>query len=68
VGEEREILGSYLGSGQPAIDIGRYIQMYTQGTLPVDRLMGETFTLERINEGFDRLASGQGLRDAIMFD
>lgn len=67
VGEERDIRGSYLGSGVPAIDINRYIDLYQAGRLPVDRLLGESFSLEQINEGFDRLASGSGLRDAIMF-
>lgn len=67
VAEEREIRGSYLGSGVPAIDIGRYIDLYRAGRLPVDRLMGKTFTLDDINEGFDHLATGGSLRDAIVF-
>jgi alcohol dehydrogenase len=67
VGEEREIRGSYLGSGVPAIDINRYIDLYQAGRLPVDKLLGESFTLTTINEGFDHLASGSSLRDAIVF-
>lgn len=67
VGEEREIRGSYLGSGAPAVDITRYIDLYQTGRLPVDKLLGKTFTLDQINEGFDHLASGAGLRDAIVF-
>lgn len=67
VGEEREIRGSYLGSGVPAIDIGRYIDLYKAGHLPVDKMMGKSFTLDQINEGFDELATGSNLRDAIVF-
>lgn len=67
VGEEREIRGSYLGSGVPAIDIGRYIDLYKAGRLPVDKMMGKSFTLDQINEGFDELATGSNLRDAIVF-
>lgn len=66
VGEEREIRGSYLGSGVPAIDIPRYIDLYQAGKLPVDKLLGEAFTLDQVNEGFDHLASGSGLRDCIV--
>ncbi|NYT38008.1 alcohol dehydrogenase [Allopusillimonas soli] len=66
VGEEREIKGSYLGSGQPTVDITRYIDLYKAGRLPVNRLMGQTFMLDQVNEGFDHLASGNGLRDAIV--
>ena len=68
VGEEREIRGSYLGSGVPAIDIPRYIDLYKAGKLPVDKLLGEAFTLDQVNEGFDHLASGSGLRDCIVMD
>ncbi|PLC53780.1 alcohol dehydrogenase [Pollutimonas nitritireducens] len=66
VGEEREIKGSYLGSGAPAEDIARYIDLYKAGRLPVNKLLGKTFTLDEINEGFDHLASGSSLRDAIV--
>ena len=67
VGEERDVLGSYLGSGVPAADIGRYVDLYKMGKLPVDRLLGQAFTLDQVNEGFDHLASGSGLRDCIVF-
>jgi alcohol dehydrogenase len=67
VGEEREIRGSYLGSGVPAVDINRYIDLYRAGRLPVDKLLGQSFTLDQVNEGFDHLASGSSLRDAVIF-
>lgn len=67
VAEERTLRGSYIGSAVPARDIPRYIQMYRQGRLPVDRLMGETLTLDDIIRGFDRLATGQAMRDVVVF-
>jgi alcohol dehydrogenase len=67
VGEERTLRGSYIGSAVPARDIPRYIEMYRRGKLPVDRLMGERLALEDINRGFDRLATGQALRDVVLF-
>lgn len=68
VGEERVIKGSYLGSGVPRRDIERYIDLYLEGKLPVNLMMGRTFTLDSINEAFDHLASGSSLRDAVIFD
>lgn len=68
VGEEREIRGSYLGSGVPAVDINRYIDLYRAGRLPVDKLLGESFALDQVNEGFDHLASGSSLRDAVILE
>jgi alcohol dehydrogenase len=67
VAEERTLRGSYIGSSVPARDIPRYVDMYRRGKLPVDRLMGERLTLEDINRGFDRLASGQAMRDVVIF-
>jgi alcohol dehydrogenase len=66
VAEERTIKGSYIGSAVPARDIPRYIDLYRKGKLPIDRLMGERLTLDRINEGFDRLASGSATREIIV--
>ena len=66
VAEERILRGSYIGSSVPARDIPRYIEMYQRGKLPVDRLMGEKLTLEDINRGFDRMASGMSMRDVIV--
>lgn len=66
VAEERTLRGSYIGSAVPARDIPRYVQMYQRGQLPVHRLMGETLALEDINRGFDRLATGQAMRDVVL--
>ena len=41
--------------------------MYRRGKLPVNRLMGERLQLADVNRGFDRLASGQAMRDVILF-
>lgn len=67
VAEERTLRGSYIGSAVPSRDIPRYIELYRRGRLPVDRLMGERLTLDDINRGFDRLATGQSLRDVVIF-
>lgn len=65
--EERTIKGSYIGSCVPVRDIPRYIGLFKAGKLPVNRLVGEKLMLKDINSGFDRLASGAGLRDLIVF-
>jgi Zn-dependent alcohol dehydrogenase len=66
VAEERTLRGSYIGSAVPARDVPRYIELYRRGRLPVDRLMGERLSLEQINRGLDRLATGQALRDVVL--
>ncbi|MGM8212936.1 zinc-dependent alcohol dehydrogenase family protein [Virgibacillus sp. W0430] len=57
--EERTIKGSYVGSCVPARDIPRFVSLYKQGRLPIDKLLSDTISLEEINEGFDRLHAGE---------
>ena len=66
VAEERTIKGSYVGSSIPQRDIPRFIALYQQGLLPVDRLMSERIRLDDINEGFDRLAEGSSVRQLVL--
>ena len=68
VAEERTIKGSYLGSCVPKRDIPGYIDLFESGALPVDRLMSEKITLDEVNAGFDKLASGETVRQLIWFD
>ena len=65
--EERTLKGSYLGSAVPARDIPRFIELYRAGRLPVDRLITHRLRLAEINQGFDRLAAGQAVRQVIVF-
>jgi alcohol dehydrogenase len=67
VAEERTIKGSYIGTCVPVRDLPRYIDLYRQGRLPVDRLMTGRLALEQINEGFDRLHEGKAVRQVIAF-
>ncbi|MFO1320259.1 MAG: zinc-dependent alcohol dehydrogenase family protein [Burkholderiales bacterium] len=64
--EERTVKGSYVGSCVPPRDMPRYIDLYRKGRLPVNKLMSDHITLDQINEGFDRLASGHTVRQIIM--
>ncbi len=66
VAEERTLKGSYVGSCVPQRDIPRFISLYQQGLLPVDRLMSERISLDQINEGFDRLSDGGTVRQIVV--
>ena len=67
VAEERTLRGSYLGSCVPALDVPRYVELYQSGRLPVEKLLTHTIALDDINEGFDRLARGEAVRQAVVF-
>lgn len=60
--EERTIKGSYVGSCVPPRDIPHFVELFKQGSLPVDQLLSGTLTLDEINGGFDKLANGEVAR------
>ena len=68
VGQEKSIKGSYLGGCVPSRDIPAYIELYQSGRLAVEKLISHRMKLEDINEGFERLAKGDALRQIILFD
>lgn len=67
VAEERTLKGSYIGTCVPSRDVPRFVALYRQGRLPVDRLMSGTVALDDINAAFDRLADGRAARQIIRF-
>jgi alcohol dehydrogenase len=50
----------------PIRDVPRYVELYRQGRLPVDRLLSERVRLDELNEAFDRLASGRTIRQVLV--
>jgi len=66
VGEERTIKGSYMGSCVPVRDIPRFISLYQQGRLPVDRLISSRVGFDDLNEAFDRLQQAATVRQILV--
>ncbi len=66
VAEERTLKGPYIGSAAPLRDVPRYIALFLAGKLAVDALLTHRLTLEEINEGFDRLRDGIGVRQVVV--
>jgi alcohol dehydrogenase len=67
VAEERTLRGSYLGTSIPSLDVPRLVALQQSGRLPVERLLTHRIGLDDLNEGFDRLASGDAVRQAVVF-
>ncbi len=68
VAEERTLKGSYIGTCVPSRDVPRYIALYQQGRLPVDKLLTGRLALADINHGFDLLHEGKAIRQVVVFD
>jgi alcohol dehydrogenase len=67
VAEERTVKGSYIGSCVPVRDIPRFISLWRQGKLPIDRLLSDRIKLDEINEGFERLRVSDVVRQVVVF-
>ena len=66
VSEEKTIKGSYMGSSVPVRDIPRFISLYQQGKLPVDRMVSKRIGFDEVNEGFDRLQEVATVRQILV--
>ncbi|NQZ72878.1 MAG: alcohol dehydrogenase catalytic domain-containing protein [Dinoroseobacter sp.] len=64
--QERCLKGSYMGSCIPARDIPKFLTMYQQGSLPIDRLAGDELSLHELNEAFDMMMQGNTLRSVLV--
>ena len=65
--DERKLLGCYYGSLRPAYDIPRYIDLYRAGRLLVDELITAEIEQHQINEAFELLHEGVGIRSLIRY-
>lgn len=64
--EERTLRGSYMGSSNPRRDLPRFLALHMAGKLPAESLLTGTLPLSAINEGFDRLAQGEVVRQIVI--
>lgn len=66
--EERQVVGSFYGSGRPREDIPALAEMYLQGKLKLDELLTRRYRLDEINEAFAALDRGEVARSVVVFD
>jgi S-(hydroxymethyl)glutathione dehydrogenase / alcohol dehydrogenase len=67
MGEKRIVRSSY-GGARPARDFPRLAQAYLDGKLLLDEYITRRIRLEDINQGFDDLRQGRGVRSVVSFD
>jgi S-(hydroxymethyl)glutathione dehydrogenase/alcohol dehydrogenase len=63
----RRILGSNYGAVDAPVDFPRYARLHLEGRLPVDRLIERRIGLDEVEEAFDAMRRGQGLRRVVTF-
>lgn len=58
----KKITGSWGGAANPIVDIPKYIEWYKDGKLPLEKLITHRFPLEKINDAFSLLETGNAGR------
>ncbi len=66
VAQEKSILGSYMGSCVPVRDVPRFLNLYKQGRLPVEKLIDDKIGFDDLNAGFDKLEDGKVIRQILI--
>jgi NDMA-dependent alcohol dehydrogenase len=65
--QEKTLKGTLYGTVQPNVDFPWLVDLYMDGRLKLDQLVSRTYTLEEINEGFQRMLSGEVARGVVVF-
>jgi S-(hydroxymethyl)glutathione dehydrogenase/alcohol dehydrogenase len=63
----REWKGSAFGGARGRTDVPKIVDWYMEGKLNIDDLITHTLPLERINEGFDLMKSGESIRSIVLY-
>jgi Zn-dependent alcohol dehydrogenase len=62
----KKLVGCLAGTGHPERDYPLYLEWFSEGKLPLDRLVTERYTMETINEACAALEQGRILGRAIV--
>jgi S-(hydroxymethyl)glutathione dehydrogenase/alcohol dehydrogenase len=63
----KKLTGSLMGNIRTRIDVPRYVDLYMDGKLPIDKLISRYYSLDEINEAFAALERGEVIRSVIRF-
>ena len=63
----REWRGSAFGGARGRTDVPKIVDWYMEGKLNIDDLITHRLPLERINEGFDLMKSGESIRSVVLY-
>ena len=61
----KTIRGTVQGDIIAQVDIPRYVDMFMDGKLPVDKLINKHYSLDEINEAFDALQNQEVFRSVV---
>ena len=60
-------MGCYYGTADPSRDFLMLARMFGEGRLPLEQLVGRTYSLGAINEAYGDMLSGRPGRGVVVF-
>jgi S-(hydroxymethyl)glutathione dehydrogenase/alcohol dehydrogenase len=63
----RRWIGTAFGGARGRTDVPRIVDWYMEGKINIDDMITHTLPLERINEGFDLMTSGESIRTVVVY-
>jgi S-(hydroxymethyl)glutathione dehydrogenase/alcohol dehydrogenase len=63
----REWKGSAFGGARGRTDVPKIVDWYMEGKINIDDLITHTLPLERINDGFALMKSGESIRSVVLY-
>jgi S-(hydroxymethyl)glutathione dehydrogenase/alcohol dehydrogenase len=63
----KTVTGNIEGEIRPHVDLPRYVDLFMDGKLPLDKLISHRFSLDQVNEAFSALEKGEVIRGVVQF-
>jgi Zn-dependent alcohol dehydrogenase len=63
--QEKTLIGSAYGSGQPLRDIPKLVALYSAGRLKLEEIATRSYTLDQVNDALAALAAGEPGRGIV---
>ncbi len=64
----KRLLGSFVGSSVPMVDLPRLVELYRAGRLELDKLITRSYQLDEIAQAFEDMEAGRVVRGVLVFD
>jgi S-(hydroxymethyl)glutathione dehydrogenase/alcohol dehydrogenase len=64
----KALLGCVYGSANPEDDFPRFLGLWRNGELPIDKLVTDRISLDQVNDAFAAMEAGEGARSVIVND
>ena len=65
--QNKRLLGSFVGSIRPGLDLPMLVELYRAGKLELDKLISKRYTLDELPQTFEDMEAGKIARGVLVF-